>query len=680
MRRQTLYLVAPTLILALTLSVVAVLPVTGQDTGLITDKLKELHGKLEGEKPALQNKVDAVIHQIEAGAFNGALNKLENDVKKSVRAWVEDSDELIELIDRIIGLIHGITPPPPPTPDFNISTPIYRLDVAQGLVNTTTITVTSINNFNRDVLLTATTTASDVTLTFDPATLTPPKNGSRTSTLKVEAATNALTGEFEINVTGKSRSREHSIIIPLKIIEAPSPPPQPKDFAITASPSTLTIQQGQSNTSIISVASINGFNKQVNLTVNSPSTTGASVALNPDKVIPPPNAYAISVMTVDVSADATLGTHNITVTGISNSRQRSANVTLTITEPPVPPKPDFSLNALPTSLTVEQGDTGKSIIIANSLRSFSGSITLTVVSGPIAGVTLSLDLTQITLMPNDFAMSTLEIEVAKDTAPKEYEITITGTDGTLQHNATVSLEIVLEKKLPRILSVSRLPEDTPTYNETVTVLANVVDLESGIKDVTLRYSAGATQQDTPMTFDTGLYKATIPVFEYNEAVQYRVNASDNVGNSAVSSIYSYIVADPYPPLMSIPTWLPMEPKTEEDIKVNVTVTEPEDASGIKEVILQYSNDTATTSISMIDNNDGNWTAVISSQTGPKVSFTVKAVDHAGNAVESEVQDINVVAPASPLVWILAAIVILAAATGGGAYYVNRKRRKGATAT
>lgn len=88
MRRQTLYLIAPALILALTLSVAAVLPVTGQDTGLITDKLKILHDKLEGEKPALQNKVNAVIHQIEAGAFNGAVNKLQNDVKKSVTAWV----------------------------------------------------------------------------------------------------------------------------------------------------------------------------------------------------------------------------------------------------------------------------------------------------------------------------------------------------------------------------------------------------------------------------------------------------------------------------------------------------------------------------------------------------------------------------------------------------------------
>ena len=677
MRRQTLYLIAPALILALTLSVVAALPVTGQDTGLITDKLKELHDKLEGEKPALQNKVNAVIHQIEAGAFKGAVNKLQNDVKKSVTAWVEDPEELLQLIDEIIDLIKGITPPPPPTPDFEISTAPHQLDVVQGLSDTTTIRVTSTNNFDQEVVLTVTTTASEVTLTLDPAALTPPQNGSVTSTLKAEAATSALIGEYEINVTGKSGSLEHSIAIPLKIIEAPPPP---EDFTISASPTTLTIQQGRSNTSIITITSVNSFNEHVSLEVTSASIEGVSITANPDNVIPPPDAYTISVLTVDVATDATLGTYNITVTGASNALQRNVNITLTIVKPPVPPEPDFSLNALPTSLTIEQGDTRTSTIIATSLRGFSGSITLAVISEPIPGVTLSLDPTQITLSPNDFATSPLEIAVAKDAAPNEYEITITGTNGALQRSTAVSLKIVLETKPPRILSVSRLPPIAPAYNETVTVLASVVDLESGMKDVTLSYSAGAIQQDIAMTLDTGLYKATIPAFGYNEAVEYRVVASDNVGNSAVSSTYSYTVADPYLPLMGIPTWSPQEPRANEDITVNVTVTEPEYASGIKQVILNYSNETATVFIPMTDNHDGNWTAVIGNQTGPKVSFLVRAIDHAGNTVESQVQEINVIAPASPLVWILAAIVLLAAATGGGAYYVNRKRKKGATVT
>ena len=566
-RRQTLCLITPALVLALTLSVVAVIPVTGQDTDLITDKLIELHDKLEGEKPALKNKVDGVIHQIRAGAFNGAINKLQNDVKNSIIAWVEDPEELLHLIDEIIDLIKGITPPPP------------------------------------------------------------------------------------------------------------------EDFTVSASPATLAIQQGRSNTSIITLTSISSFDDQVNLTITSASITGVDVAVNPGEVILRPDAYTISVLTIDVANDAALGTFNITVTGTSGVLQRSAKVTLTVTESPVSAEPDFSLDAFPTSLTTEQGDTRVSTMTATSLRGFSGLITLTIISEPISGATLSLDPTQITLSPHDLATSTLTIGVAEDATLGEYEITITGKDGGLQRSTTISLEIMLETKPPKILSVSRLPENAPAYNQTVTVIANVEDLESGIESVTLSYSAGTLQDETAMTLDAGLYKATIPVFAYNEAVEYEVIASDNVGNSAASSAFSYTVADPYPPLMGKPAWLPQEPMPNEDIKVNVTVTEPDHASGIKQVILQYSNETTTAFIPMTDNHDGNWTVVISNQTSPRVTFLVKAIDHAGNTVESQAQDINMTAPAFPLAWILAAIVILAAATGGGAYYVNRKRKQGkATAT
>jgi hypothetical protein len=132
--------------------------------------------------------------------------------------------------------------------------------------------------------------------------------------------------------------------------------------------------------------------------------------------------------------------------------------------------------------------------------------------------------------------------------------------------------------------------------------------------------------------------------------------------------------------MGVPTWSPKDPVVNDDIAVNVTITEPEGASGIDEVTLRYSNTTAVFFISMTDNHDGNWTAVISNQTGPQVAFVVEALDKAGNEVESDMQEVDVTTPAFPLVWILAVIAILAAATGGGAYYVRRRRKKGATAT
>jgi hypothetical protein len=677
MNKQILSLIVPALILALTMSAIAVLPVSSQDTDRIVNKLKELDNKLEGEKPALQNKVNAVIHQIESGAFNGAINKLQNDVKKSIIAWVENPEELIKLVDEIIDLIKGITPPP--NPDFEMTTPPYRLDVLQGGFNTTIITITSVNNFSAEVALSAITSAPEVTITLEHTTLPIPANATATSELMVNATQTAAPGDYMINVTGTSGTLKHNVEIPLRIIEVTPPTP---DFTITASPDTLSIEQGHSNTSVITVTSVNGFDKQVDLAVSSASIPGVSATLNPNNVSLEAKPYDFSILTLDISSDAVIGSYTISVTGTNGSLQHTANITLTVTAPPVPPEPDFSINASPTTLTIEQGDTADSTIIVTSLRDFNAAVDLTLTPESIAGVTLSLDSTQITPSPNDFATSTLRIEITADASPNEHSITITGTSGALQRSVTISLIITIETKPPVIVSVSQIPANAPAYNETVTILANIVDTESGVKNATLRYSIGAVQQDIIMTLIASVYEAVIPAYPYGTVIEYSVRSSDNAGNSASSNSATYTVADPYQPLIGLPTWTPQDPIVNEDIIVNVTVMEPEDASGVDLVILSYSNTTSATnvySILMTDNHDGNWTAVISNQTGAKVTFVIKAVDKAGNEIESDTHEINVTTPAFPLVWILAAIAILAAATGGGAYYVRRKKKKGAAA-
>ena len=681
MRRQTISFVVSMLVLALSTSVIVVSPATGQDKGIIIDKLNQLYGKLEGEKPALLHKVNAVIHQIEAGAFNGAINKLENDVKKSIIAWVENPDELIQLIDEIIDLIKGIVPPPPHTPDFEITSSIDRLDVVQDGVNTTKITITSIRNFNRQVNLSATTTATGINVILDPESVTPTADGSANSTLIVEADHDAVSGEYEITIKGVSGSLEHDVTIPLKIIERTPHPP--KDFALAASPATLTIQKGKANTSIVTVTSINGFEEQVNLTVASAQITGVSITLNPNKVIPPPGAYAISVLVVDVSDTATVDTRTIAINAASSSIQHNVSITLTITEPPVPPKSDFSINAYPASLTIEQADSHPVTIILASLKGFTGSVTLTISSESIPNVTLSLDPVQISLSSNGFATSTLTLNVGIEAVPSEHELTITGTSGSLQHNVTVTMEIVLEKKPPKIISIIRLPKEAPAYNETVSIQASVVDLESGLRDVILSASAGATQQNLTMTLNNGLYIAIISAFPFNVSVQYRIYASDNVGNWATSMLHSYIVADPYPPVIESLTWQPETPVTGETIILNATVREPPEASGVKMVVLWYKNTTTDdwNRVPMTQAlNTANWTAAISNQSDTKVEFYIEAIDKVDNRNQSTTETFDVLTSAFPLALILAAIVILAGATGGGAYYARRRRKKPATGT
>jgi len=131
MRRRlthTLYFTA--LLLILVLSFIHVPMATSQNSEEIIGKLRGLQEKVlalpldeafenihaaEGQRKALANKIGAVIHQIEAGACEGAINKLENDLKGKVGLWItpEYEAELIELIDAIISLIKGEVPPPP---------------------------------------------------------------------------------------------------------------------------------------------------------------------------------------------------------------------------------------------------------------------------------------------------------------------------------------------------------------------------------------------------------------------------------------------------------------------------------------------------------------------------------------------------------------------------------------
>jgi hypothetical protein len=220
----------------------------------------------------------------------------------------------------------------------------------------------------------------------------------------------------------------------------------------------------------------------------------------------------------------------------------------------------------------------------------------------------------------------------------------------------------------------------PAYNETVTILANIVDPVSGVKNATLRYEIGEDQHDIIMTQDNGLYEAIIPALPYDTEVTYLIYSFDNAGNSAMSSNFAYAVEDPYQPVMGVPTWTPQDPIVNENVTVSVTVTEPLGASGVDQVILLYSNATSVFTIVMTDNQNGNWTAVVGNQTGAKVAFIIKAIDKAGNEIETVMHEFSLNTPAFPLAWILAAIALLSAATGGGTLYVRRKKRRSTTAS
>jgi pseudomonalisin len=100
------------------------------------------------------------------------------------------------------------------------------------------------------------------------------------------------------------------------------------DFAISASPTSVSAMQGSSTTSTITTTVSGGFNNAVSLSATG-APTGTTVAFSPTSIAAPGNGS--STMTVTVGAATATGTYSITVTGTGGSTSHTAVVTLTVT-------------------------------------------------------------------------------------------------------------------------------------------------------------------------------------------------------------------------------------------------------------------------------------------------------------------------------------------------------------
>ncbi len=196
------------------------------------------------------------------------------------------------------------------------------------------------------------------------------------------------------------------------------------NFSLSASPSGLTVTQGSSGSSTITVTPSGGFTGSVTLSASGlPSGVTAGFGTNP--------TTSTSVLTLTASSTATTGTATVTVTGTSGSLTHTTTVSLTVNAPATP---NFSLSASPTSLTVKRGSSGSSTITVTDSGGFTGSVSLSTSALP-SGVTASFGTNPTT------STSTLTFTASSTATTGTTTITITGTSGSLTHTTTVSLTI-----------------------------------------------------------------------------------------------------------------------------------------------------------------------------------------------------------------------------------------------
>ncbi len=115
-----------------------------------------------------------------------------------------------------------VTPNGTVTPDFSVACSPSNVSVTQGSSANTTCTVTSTGGFSSAVTLGCGTLPAGVSCAFAPVSVTPPANGSASSTLTFSASGTATTGTSSVAVNGTSGATTRSASVSLSV-NAPGP-------------------------------------------------------------------------------------------------------------------------------------------------------------------------------------------------------------------------------------------------------------------------------------------------------------------------------------------------------------------------------------------------------------------------------------------------------------------------
>jgi kumamolisin len=212
----------------------------------------------------------------------------------------------------ITGLINTIK-----TPGFGLTASPTAVSVVQGSSGTSTITSTVLNAFSSAISLSATGQPAGVTVTFSPTSIT----GAGTSTITFAVGASVAPGTYRITVTGTSGSIKEAVALTLTVTKA-SP-----DYTISASPTTISVDQGSSGTTTITSVISGGFDSAISLEATG-YPIGVTVSFSPKTISAPGSGK--STLKISVDKKVALGDHTITINATGAGIPRTIQVTLDV--------------------------------------------------------------------------------------------------------------------------------------------------------------------------------------------------------------------------------------------------------------------------------------------------------------------------------------------------------------
>ena len=188
--------------------------------------------------------------------------------------------------------------------DYSVSVSPMTQTIIFGESTTYTITVTSRNDFSGSVTLSADSPDPGITTTITNIEVTPPANGSVSTTLTVSTASDLSRGSYFINVqatddNGSTRAVEATleVLVP--------------EFEPAITPSSQSVGPGGNAVYTLTLTSLDGYTGTVNLSSQSPDS-GISINFQPASLTVPVEGPVTSTMTITVDTDTPLQDYTLT--------------------------------------------------------------------------------------------------------------------------------------------------------------------------------------------------------------------------------------------------------------------------------------------------------------------------------------------------------------------------------
>lgn len=301
------------------------------------------------------------------------------------------------------------------------------------------------------------------------------------------------------------------------------------DFTISASPSSRTINQGDSTTFSITTTSENNDTESITLSASS-LPSGVTASYSPSSI----TAGDSSTLTLTASSSATTGADTITITGTGTSNTHSTTVELTINA-----GADFTISASPSSRSIEQGESTTYTVTLTGSNDYSESVALSA-SGLPSGASASFSPSPVT--PD--GTSTLTITTTAAVTTGSHTITITGTGTSKTHSTTVTLSIGSSTE-PDFTNVVTPESQTVIQGNSTSYEVTLTSYNDFASEVTLEVSglpSGATAEfDDSTITPTATTNLTVTVSDSTSTGSYTLTVTGTGGDKTHSDTATLVV-------------------------------------------------------------------------------------------------------------------------------------------